>query len=305
RNGWLQVGYSEQAVAAMHARAAHRAARGAPADPLDRAEVARRLGTPAYAGGWLDRRAGAIQPLAYAHGLAAALQRAGGRLHGATQITSLDRHGRRWRGQTPSGAQIDAEQVVIATNGYTGALWPGLAQTVLAANSFIVATEPLAGDAARTILPGGETASTSQRLLLYFRRDTAGRLLLGGRGRFAEPSAPSDFGHLERALALLYPQLGPLRIDYRWAGRIAVTLDAMPHVHQPAPGVLIALGYNGRGVALATSVGYHLAQRLLRADAPLPFPASPIAPIPLHRLQRLYIAAGVAWYSVLDRVVRR
>ena len=85
----------------------------------------------------------------------------------------------------------------------------------------------------RDILAGGEVASDARRLLLYFRRDAAGRLLMGGRGPFAEPRATSDWRHLERATTLLYPQLKGVRFEYRWAGRVAITADFMPHVHGP------------------------------------------------------------------------
>ncbi|MGQ2999690.1 FAD-binding oxidoreductase [Variovorax sp.] len=301
RKGWLQVAYSPQHIAAMHARAEQWARRGAATQMLDRNEVAARLGTDAFAGGWLDGRAGGIQPLAYTRGLVRAAQAAGASVHGSSAVTSLERRGTQWHATTASGASVVADQVLIATNGYTGGLWPGLSRTVLAANSFIVATAPLQGAAAHAILPGGETASTSQRLLLYFRKDAQGRLLMGGRGHFADPAGPADFAHLERSLALLYPQLGPLRYQYRWAGRIAVTRDFMPHVHTPAPGLTIALGYNGRGIALATSMGRHVAARLLQPGADFPYPVTPLQPIPLHGLQRFYIAAGVAWYSLLDR----
>jgi glycine/D-amino acid oxidase-like deaminating enzyme len=301
RKGWLQVAYSPKHIAAMHARAEQWARRGAATQMLDRNEVAARLGTDAFAGGWLDGRAGGIQPLAYTRGLVRAAQAAGASVHGGSAVTSLERRGTQWHATTASGASVVADQVLIATNGYTGGLWPGLSRTVLAANSFIVATAPLQGAAAHAILPGGETASTSQRLLLYFRKDAQGRLLMGGRGHFADPAGPADFAHLERSLALLYPQLGPLRYQYRWAGRIAVTRDFMPHVHTPAPGLTIALGYNGRGIALATSMGRHVAARLLQPGADFPYPVTPLQPFPLHGLQRFYIAAGVAWYSLLDR----
>jgi glycine/D-amino acid oxidase-like deaminating enzyme len=125
---------------------------------------------------------------------------------------------------------------------------------------------------------------------------------MGGRGHFSDPAGPADFAHLERSLELLFPQLGPLRYEYRWAGRIAVTRDFMPHVHTPAPGVTVALGYNGRGIALATSMGKHVAARLVDAVADFPYPVTPIQPIPLHGLQRFYVAGGVAWYSLLDRL---
>jgi glycine/D-amino acid oxidase-like deaminating enzyme len=301
RKGWLQVAYSPRHIAAMHARAEQWARRGVATQMLDRADVAARLGTEAFAGGWLDGRAGGIQPLAYTRGLVRAAQAAGASVHGGSAVTSLERRGSQWHAGTSSGASVVADQVLIATNGYTGGLWPGLSRTVLAANSFIVATAPLQGTAAHAILPGGETASTSQRLLLYFRKDAQGRLLMGGRGHFADPAGPADFAHLERSLELLFPQLGPLEYEYRWAGRIAVTRDFMPHVHTPAPGLTIALGYNGRGIALATSMGRHVAARLLQPGADFPYPVTPLQPIPLHGLQRFYIATGVAWYSLLDR----
>ncbi|AXW22146.1 NAD(P)/FAD-dependent oxidoreductase [Ralstonia solanacearum] len=302
RAGWLQLSYSDKAVPAMHARALQWARRGVRVELLDRAAVARRVGTEAFAGGWLDGRAGAIQPLAYARGLVHAAQQAGAAVHGNTAVTALERQGTAWVASTRTGAQVRAQRVVIATNGYTGALWPGLAQTVLSANSFIVATRPLKPADAQAILARGETASTSQRLLLYFRKDAAGRLLMGGRGFFAEPRGPQDFAHLERSLELLFPQLGRLDYAYRWAGHIAITRDFMPHIHEPAPGVTMALGCNGRGIALCTSLGQQIAARLADSGHAFPYPVSPIVPIPLHGLQRFYIAAGVAWYSLLDKL---
>ncbi|MDG0024694.1 FAD-binding oxidoreductase [Trinickia sp. Y13] len=302
RAGWLQLSYSEKGVPAMHARARQWERRGVHVELLDRAAVARRVGSDAFAGGWLDGRAGAIQPLAYVRGLVRAVQKAGAAVHARTTVAKLERQGARWVATTSTGRAVRAERVVIATNGYTGSLWPGLAQTVLSANSFIVATRPLATADAQAILAHGETASTSQRLLLYFRKDAAGRLLMGGRGFFTEPRGPQDFAHLQRSLELLFPQLGRLDYEYRWAGRIAITRDFMPHIHEPAPGVTMALGCNGRGIALCTSLGQHIAARLAGSGNAFPYPQSPITPIPLHGLQRFYIAAGVAWYSLLDKL---
>lgn len=304
RRGWLQVGYAPQAVARMHARAEQWQRRGVEVEVLDAAQTARRMGTSVFAGGWRDGRAGGIQPLAYARGLARAALENGARIHGHTRVIGLRREEGCWVATTAQGHTITAERIVIGTNGYTDALWPGLDQTVLAANSFIVATEPL-GERGHGILADGLTASTSQRLLLYLRRDAQGRLLLGGRGSFADPKGAPDFAHLGRSLALLYPQLANIRIDYHWAGRVAITMDSMPHVHEPAPGVTIALGYNGRGVALASSMGIHLARRLLNNGHRFPYPVTTIRPIPMHGLQRFYIAAGVLWYSMLDSVARR
>jgi glycine/D-amino acid oxidase-like deaminating enzyme len=211
--------------------------------------------------------------------------------------------------RTELGRTVRAERVLLATNGYTGGLWPGLEQTVLAANSFMIATEPLRGTAAGAILPGRETASNTQRLLLYFRRDAQGRLLMGGCGHFAEPYGPHSFEHLVRSVELLFPQLGPVKYEYRWAGRVAITRDFLPHVHEPAPGLTMALGYNGRGVATATAMGQHLAARMT-GTTEFPFPGTRIKPIPparnaalLHRGgRRLVLADGSPWLIGATRV---
>ncbi len=302
RKGWMQVSYTQKGVAGLHARAEQWARRGVPVQRLDAAAVAARMGSEAFAGGWLDGRAGAIQPLAYARGLVGAALAAGVRIHGHSAVTGLQRQGGGWQLQTAGGAQVTADQVVLATNGYSGNLWPEMAQSILAANSFIVATKPLSGRTAECILPGQETVSTAQRLLLYFRKDSHGRLLMGGRGLFNDPTSPADFAHLERSLALLFPQLGPLEFEYRWAGRIAITRDFMPHVHQPAAGLTLALGCNGRGIALCTSLGQQLAARLCDSHAEFAYPVTPLQRLPMHGLQRFYIGAGVAWYSLLDRL---
>lgn len=304
RSGWLQVSYSDAGVPALHRRAQQWHQRGDPVELLDRAAVARHTGTDAFHGGWLDKRAGSVQPLSYARGLARAAIQAGARIHGGSPVQDLRPEGGRWIATTANGLRVNAGQVVLATNGYSDALWPTLARTVLSANSFIVATQAL-GEAAAHILPQGETLSTAQRLLVYLRKDDQGRLLMGGRGNFADPTAAADFAHVERALALLYPGLAPFRFEYRWGGRIAITRDFLPHVHQPAPGVTIALGYNGRGVAAATVMGQHIAALLSSGShADFPFPISGISPIPLHGLQRFYISAGVAWYGLLDKLAR-
>lgn len=302
RKGWIQPAHSASGLKALARRAAQWAERGARVEVLDRAEVTQRVGTDAYVGGWVDYRAGSLQPLSYSRGLARAALSAGAAVHGNSAVVSMKRQGNRWQLMTASGAQISAERVVLATNGYTGDLWPQLRQSMIAANSFMVATKPLPQKLIGQILAQGEVASDARRLLLYYRRDAHNRLLIGGRGPFAEPKGPQDFSHLERGLALLFPQLADAEYEFRWSGRIAITRDFLPHVHEPAPGLSIFIGCNGRGIALGTLMGAQLANKLLGAPASeFPFSLSKINPIPFHGLQRFYIAAGVACYSVLDK----
>ncbi|MGB6008909.1 NAD(P)/FAD-dependent oxidoreductase [Castellaniella sp.] len=305
RSGWLQVSYKKSGIPALHRRARQWQDRGYFADSLDSMATQRLTGTRAFHGGWIDRRAGSLHPLSYVRGLHQAALAAGAQVFGDSPVTRLSRQGDKWLARLANGARITADQVVLATNGYSDALLPGLSQTILSANSFIIATSAL-GDKTRHILPSGETLSTAERLLIYLRKEADGRLLLGGRGLFDDPAGAGDFAHIERSMTRIYPDLAPFHYEYRWAGRIAITRDFLPHVHRPAPGMLVALGYNGRGVAAATVMGIHLARLLVNGDeTEFPFPITPLRKIPLHgALQHFYISAGVAWYGLLDRLAR-
>ncbi|MGU3546335.1 NAD(P)/FAD-dependent oxidoreductase [Methylobacterium sp. A52T] len=301
RAGWIQGAHTEAGLAEVAKRAAQWADLGAPTRVLDRAETEQLLGTDRYLGGWLDGRGGAIQPLSYARGLARAAQKAGATIHGGSPVTGLERTGSGWTVTTAQGERVTTGRVVLCTNGYTGGLWPNLARTVIAANSFQVATVPLTDNLRRSILPEGHVSSDTRKLLLYFRLDHTGRLLMGGRGPFREPRDPADWAHLERIVGKLFPQLDGIAFDHRWCGRVAITRDYLPHLHEPAPGLLIDIGCQGRGVGLQSAMGRAMAAYIATGDAGnLPLPLTPIEPLPLHGLNRLYVSAIIAWYRLRD-----
>jgi glycine/D-amino acid oxidase-like deaminating enzyme len=301
RAGWIQGAHSPAMLETVKRRSAEWMARGVDASFLDVDAATQLLGTDRYLGGWIDRRAGAVQPLAYARGLAKAAIAAGAAIHGRSKVVSLKRDGADWTVRTAQGASVTAPRVVIATNGYTGDLIPKLRQTVIRPNSFIVATQPLSDNLAGTILPEGQVTSDTRQLLLYFRKDHTNRLLMGGRGPFREPRDASDWAHLERVIGKVYPQAKGLGFDFRWCGRVAVTRDFLPHLHEPEPGLLVDIGCMGRGVGLQSAMGKAMADYLVTGDkARLPFPVVPIKPLPLHALNELYVSAIIAWYRMTD-----
>ncbi len=72
-----------------------------------------------------------------------------------------------------------------------------------------------------------------------------------------------------------------------------MTRDHYPHVHAPAAGVLICLGYNGRGVAMATAMGAALARRIVQPREPFDMPLTDLKPIPMHALWPLAVKAAI------------
>jgi glycine/D-amino acid oxidase-like deaminating enzyme len=302
RNGWIQGAHSRASVEEVKRRADQWARRGSPVEFLDKAETDRHLGTTQYHASWIDRRGGAVQPLAYARGLARAAMGAGAAIHGETRATNLARESNGWIVTTQRGARVTADRVVMCTNAYADDLWPGMRRTIIAPNSYQIATEPLTDNIRKSILPFGQVSSDARKLLLYFRLDDRGRLLLGGRGPFREPRDASDWQHLEAMLSRLFPQVKGARIDYRWCGRVSITRDFLPHLHEPAPGLLIDIGCMGRGIALQTALGQAMANYVITGNSDaLPLPLQPIRPLPFHALNKLYFAAAVAWYRFLDR----
>lgn len=305
QKGWIQAAHTEVALKAAANRDRQWRARGADVQLLSATEIASMTGARGYLGGWHDRRAGVIDPLAYTSELARVAAAAGVRIAERQRVVRLTNAADIWRISTENGAELQAKAVVLATNAYTDGLIPGLAETIVPLHSFQIATAPLPPDLAATILPEGQAVSDSRRILVYYRKSADGRLVLGGRGRMALPSSAGDWAHLERALLRLYPALSGLAIERRWFGRVAMTPDHLPHIHEPERGLVAVVGCQGRGVGLMTALGERLAGYLQSGDArQLPFPLSPIRPIPFHAFRQVGVAATIAWYRLLDALER-
>ncbi|MEM8855829.1 MAG: FAD-binding oxidoreductase [Pseudomonadota bacterium] len=305
RKGWIQPRHNAASAPIQEERVAQWQARGAPVELLDRRGVADRLGSEAYQGGLIDHRGGAVQPLAYVRGLAAAAEAAGAIVHHLSPVTDLTSAAPPWRLSTPKGT-VTALTVILATNAYGGATYhrtlDRLRRSVVPTSSVQIATQPLSQNVRRSILPGGQVASDTRRLLLYYRLDPDGRLVVGGRGAYTEAGVRRQQARLETIAASVFPQLGPCDFPYRWGGMVALTADHMPHLHRLAPGLLTGLGYNGRGIAMATAMGRVLADAASgTGDADLDFPFTPLRPIPFHALRRQVVMAVSGYYALKDR----
>lgn len=300
RQGWIQAAHAETALQRVLQRGREWADHGAPVDILHKADLARLTGTQAYLGGWRDRRAGTVQPLAYVRGLARGAQRAGATLHEGVTATSLQRRGDVWHVGTTAG-EIRAKHVILGPDGYADGLVRGLAQTLICVQSALVATEPLPEALRAKIMPEGICASETRRLAFYFSQSPDGRLAFGGRGAVGDAQNPAFFGALVAAMHRTFPETKGLAIAHRWSGQVAMTLDGLPHIHAPEPGLLIGFGYNGRGIAMATLMGRWLVAKALDGIDP-PLPITPIRPIPFHRFRKPGVQMGIAWAWLRDRM---
>jgi glycine/D-amino acid oxidase-like deaminating enzyme len=304
RSGWLQLATSPSALEPLAERVRQWRARGAAVGMLSRDEVARLTGSRRYHGGWIDRRGGTVQPLAYLRGLALAAHRAGCRLFTHSAARRLSHAGQDWRIETDRGS-VTCRHVVVATNAYADSFVGALRRSFVAVPSLQVATAPLPRELLQSILPERQAASDTWRLLRYFRLDSAGRLIMGARGMFGEMPSAKAANPQYSAVREIYPQLEGIPFEHHWSGYVAMTPDHLPHLHEIAPGVLAGLGYNGRGVAMATTMGALLARRLLGESAmELGFPVTPLRPMRLHRFSRIGARAAIQYLRILDTLGR-
>lgn len=272
-------------------------ARGAPVRLLDAAETAARVGTRAYPGALLDERAGTVQPLAYARGLARAAIAAGARVFTASPVASCARDGGGWRVGT-AGGSVAADWVVVATNAYTTAPWPAVREEIVHLPYFNFATAPLPEDALRRILPGREGVWDTRTVLSSMRRDRQGRLVFGSVGALRGTGTAIHRAWARRALAKLFPFLDPFldesAFESAWYGKIGMTADATPRFHRFDRNVIGFSGYNGRGISPGTVFGRCLAGLITGeiGERDLPLPVTDPRAQSLRRLREGYYEAG-------------
>jgi glycine/D-amino acid oxidase-like deaminating enzyme len=305
RSGWIQACHTVTAMEAAAERHRQWQARGANVEMLDSVAIGKAIGTSNYLGGFHDKRAGVVQPYAFVMELARVAQEAGAQISQNVRCVKLLKSDGRWRTTTDTGSEIDAAQVILATNAYTDGLVPGLARTIVPLHSFQIATEVLSPDMQAHILPGGQAVSDSRRIIIYYRKSPDGRLVFGGRGRMGPPRTADDWSHLQHGLTRIFPALAGVAIEKRWFGRVAVTPEGLPHIHVPEKGLVTVVGCQGRGVAMMTAIAEPVVDFLASGDARrLPFPVTAINPIPFHAFRQVGVAATIAWYRMLDAAER-
>jgi gamma-glutamylputrescine oxidase len=170
-------------------------------------------------------------------------------------------------------------------------------------NNFIIATEPL-GDEARALIRNDACVQDTKFVIDYYRLSVDGRMLFGG-GESYSPNLPKDLASFVRKPMLrVFPQLKNRRIDYAWAGSVAITLKRMPHFGRLEPNIVFAHGYSGQGINIATLGGKLVAEAVAgqaeRFDvmAKLKTPKFPGG----TWLRYPGLVAGMLFYAMKDRL---
>lgn len=275
RNGTLHCAHSKEGLRDLEDRYRQQAALDAPVTLLDGKETQRRTGSPVFHGALHDARAGTINPLAYCRGLARAAAKAGARLCAQTPATGVRQAKGGWVVETPGGT-ITAGALLVATNAYHQQVSGMVSPETVPVHFFQVATEPLGDNRFAHVLPGGEGCWDTALVMSSFRRDAAGRLLVGAVGDLEGFGGGIHRDWARRMIHRIYPALGQVEIGHAWCGRIGMTGDHLPKILDIGPNAYACFGYSGRGIGPGTTFGTLAAQALLKDDPAL-LPLSPVA----------------------------
>ncbi|SNT76320.1 NAD(P)/FAD-dependent oxidoreductase [Paracoccus seriniphilus] len=277
RSGTIHAAHSPRGFQDLQRRAEGWHRRGVDVELLDAAETAKKTGTTRFFGGLLDRRAGTINPMGYARGLARAATSAGARISTGVTVTKITRAGDRWQLRTARGT-VSAKYVVLGTNAYSDDLWPGLRQSFTKIHFFQLSTEPL-GKRGEHILPERQGLWDTNQIMFSLRRDEFGRLIIGSMGSVLGGRKGLSRRWAQANLKRLFPELGKVEFDNAWHGQIAMTPDHLFRIHRLAEGVFTPIGYNGRGITTGTMFGKALAELMTGAtEDTLPIPVTGLKP---------------------------
>jgi glycine/D-amino acid oxidase-like deaminating enzyme len=271
---------------------------------VSRNELSSEIGSDCFHGAMVDSRSAGLHVGKFTRGLAEAAVRAGATIHEKAPVEQVRRlNGTRHELVTPRGT-VQADQVLVATSGYTRRPFRWQQVRIAPVGSFIIVTEPLGKEVCDELLPTRRMASTSKNLLNYFRITPDHRLLFGGRARFtmSNPQSDEKCGRiLQKAMVEVFPQLANARVDYCWGGLVDMSMDRMVHAGE-RDGLFYSLGYSGHGVQMATHMGRQMAEYLNGTTSANPWRDLKFTRIPGHVGPPWFLPFAGAYYKFKDLV---
>lgn len=272
-----------------------------PAHIVPRSEQRSELGTDIYHGGIILEHHASLDPGRYHAGLVKLALAAGVRFAPSCEVRGYQRENAGFRVETVQG-EVQARDLVLATNGYSGKLSPWHRRRIIPIGSYIIATEELPEALVDGIIPKDRIISDTRRVLYYFRASPdRRRILFGGRVSIGETDTRKSAPLLYREMIRLFPQLGGYRISHSWMGYVGYTFDTLAH-GGVEEGVHYGMGYCGSGVGMAGYLGMRMGQRILgKGEERTGIEATAFPSRPWYFGKPCFLAPAVQLYRLRDR----
>lgn len=213
---------------------------------LDKDEARQRVGSEKYIGALHDPDSGHLHPLNYTLGIAAAAEKAGVKIFEHSPAMHIAQ-GTKPVITTPEG-QVTCQHLILCANAYLNRLEPSIASKIMPVGTFIVATEPLSDDLAKSVIRDDDAVVDINFVLNYWRLSADKRMLFGGRVSYSG-IVPFDLKQtMGGAMKDVYPQLNDVQVEYAWGGNVAITVNRLPHFGRIGKNVYFAHGFSGHGI---------------------------------------------------------
>jgi glycine/D-amino acid oxidase-like deaminating enzyme len=253
RNGTLHLAHSSQAISDLRAREEQWKNRGVPVTLLDAQTTARHVGSDMYHGALFDARAGVIQPLDYARGLARAAANKGVQIHEKTAAVRIEWDDI-WQVTTGDG-HVRASKLLIATNAYNKLTSATRVYETSIVSYFQCVSQKIAQRDFDTILSDHHGCWDTALIMSSFRKTRDNRLVFGAMGETSGTLGRYIHdGWAQRAIQRIFPNLR-IELSQSWSGRIAMTKKKIPDIMRLGKDGYAIFGYSGRGIAPGTVLG--------------------------------------------------
>jgi glycine/D-amino acid oxidase-like deaminating enzyme len=270
---------------------------------VPRGEQRSEIGSDRYHGGVVFPRHASLHPAKYHLGLLARAQAAGATVVSRCPVLSIQREGGGFRLATSRGS-LQARDVVVATNGYTGNLTPWLRRRVIPIGSYIIATEMLDPALADRLSPKNRVLTDTRKLVFYYRlSEDRRRVVFGGRVALKETDPRVSAPRLHAHMTNIFPELAATRISHSWMGFVAYSFDTLPHLGRQNDGIYYCMGYCGSGVSLASYFGTRLGQQILgKPEGRTALDGLTFQTRPFYTGDPWFLGVSIAYYKIRDRL---
>jgi gamma-glutamylputrescine oxidase len=225
---------------------------------LDRDELQAHVRSDRYLAGLIDPRSGHLHPLKFTHGVARAALAAGAQIYENSEVLRYE-DGPQVRVHTAHGT-VRCANLILCGNAYIGSVAPALARRILGIGTYIIASEPLGEERARSLLPSNAAIADINWILDYFRRSQDHRLLFGGRVSYSSVQPPQLAESMRKRMVRVFPALADVKVAYAWGGYLDITMSRAPNFGRLAPNVFYLQGFSGHGIALTGLAGKLVAE---------------------------------------------
>ena len=264
-------------------------------------EIREMVASETYCGGRLDTGGGHLHPLNYVLGLARAARSLNAELYENSPAIDI-----RWAQpcvvRTPNGL-VRAPYVLLCGNAYLEDLAAGIGGKIMPIVNHVLATAPLGVERARALIPEDCCVHASKFVVDYYRLSADRRLLFGGGETYSDRQLADVKTFVRGYMLKVFPQLSDVAIDYAWSGRLAITMNRLPHFGRIGKQGFFVQGFSGHGVAMTQIAGRVMAEAVAgtaeRFDvfASLKHQSFPGGTL----LRKPLLVLGMLYYTLRDR----